>query len=155
MNCGAHSRFAWKGVTPLVDTKHIGKKYGPLKYIVGAEKIKEFALAVGEENPLYLDLESDAHIAPPMFNVVYGRDIAAAMLLDTSLALNLMMLVHGEQEFEFGVPVRSGDVVTTTGFIKDIRQKGKNEFITLESESKNQNGEVTVIGRWTFVIRGL
>lgn len=145
----------------LVDTKFIGKKYGPFTYEIGKEKAKEFARSVGDENPLYVDDEAAAAgpyggiVAPPMFAVVYGRDIAAAMLLDKELALNLMMLVHGEQTFEFGVIARPGDVITTVGELASIAQKGKNDIVTLQSVSRNQNGEITATGTWTFVIRGL
>ena len=38
-----------------VDTKFIGHEYKPVTYVVGQEKIKEYALAVGDLNPLYAD----------------------------------------------------------------------------------------------------
>ena len=140
----------------LVDTKFIGKKYGPVAYEIGKEKCKEFARSVGDENPRYMDDAADGGIvAPPMFAVVYARDIAADMLLDKELALNLMMLVHGEQAFEFGELARPGDVITTVGELASIAQKGKNDIVTLQSVSRNQNGEITATGKWTFVIRGM
>ncbi len=143
----------------LVDTKFIGKKYGPTKYEVGREKIKEFAKATGDMNPRYLDFDAAEKegrpvIAPPMFAVVYAKDVIEQMLLDRELALNLMMLVHGEQEFEFGVTVKSGDLITTEGVIKDIFNKKGKDFVIEETVSKNQNGEMTVRGLLTFVIRG-
>jgi acyl dehydratase len=143
----------------MVDTKFIGKKYGPTTYEVGKEKIKEYALAVGDLNPLYLDDAAAAAspyggiVAPPLFCVVFSKQILEMLLLDKELKLNLMMLVHGGQEFEFGVPVRPGDVITTEGVLADITQKGKLDFVTQETVSKNQKGEVTNIGRWTFAIR--
>lgn len=144
----------------MVDTKYIGKKYPPVTYEVGKEKIREYATAVGDTNPLYLDDEKakagpySGIIAPPMFAVVYAGKIAGSMLLDSDLALNMLMLLHGEQEFEFGVPVRPGDTITTEGFIKDIYSKKGKDFVVFGSESKNQKGEMTVQATWTFVIRG-
>jgi acyl dehydratase len=144
----------------LVDTKFIGKKYPPSTYEIGKEKIKEYARAVGDSNPLYLDDEKakaspyGGIIAPPMFAVVYAKDILGQVLMDPEMALNLMMLVHGEQTFEFGAIVRPGDVITTEGHIKDIYNKKGKDFVIAETISKNQKGEMTVRAEWTFVIRG-
>ncbi len=143
-----------------IDTKHLGKKYPPHVYEVGKEKIKEYARAIGDFNPLYLDDEKakaskyGGIIAPPTFAVVYAGGPVGQMLMDGDLALNLMMLVHGEQEFEFGEVVRPGDVITTESEIVEIYEKKGKSFITMETTSKNQRGEMTVKGRWTFVVRG-
>ncbi|HEY4823749.1 MAG TPA: MaoC family dehydratase N-terminal domain-containing protein, partial [Solirubrobacteraceae bacterium] len=61
-----------------VNTQAIGKKYQPVVYAVGREKIKEYSLAVGETNPLHLDVAAARAagfadvVAPPMFAVVYS-----------------------------------------------------------------------------------
>lgn len=78
----------------------------------------------------------------------------ANMFFDPELALNFAMLVHGEQEFEWLKPIKPGDVITTTGKILDIAEKGNNDVVKYEARSKNQNGELVTIGRATFVIRG-
>ena len=41
-----------------VPTDKIGKRYAPVVYAVGREKVREYALAVGETNPLYHHLDS-------------------------------------------------------------------------------------------------
>jgi hypothetical protein len=41
-----------------VNTKAIGKTYEPVVYAVGREKIREYARAVGETNPVHLDLQA-------------------------------------------------------------------------------------------------
>ncbi len=143
-----------------IDTKHLGKKYPLHVYEVGKEKIKEYARAIGDFNPLYLDDEKakaskyGGIIAPPTFAVVYAGGPVGRMLMDGDLALNLMMLVHGEQEFEFGEVVRSGDVISTESEIVEIFEKKGKSFITMATTSNNQRGEMTVKGRWTFVVRG-
>ena len=69
-----------------VNTDAIGKTYPASVYAVGREKIREYAYAVGETNPLYLDVEAAREagyadvVAPPMFAVVYaGRAITPAL----------------------------------------------------------------------------
>ena len=144
----------------MIDQKFIGKKYPTVKFEIGKEKIREFARAVGDMNPLYLDDEKAAAskyggiVAPPMFVVVYAKEPVGAMLFDGDLGLNLPMLVHGEQGYEFGAIVRPGDVITTEGFIKDIYNKKGKDFVIFETVSTNQNGEMTAKATWTFVVRG-
>lgn len=144
----------------MIDPKYIGRQYPEAAYEIGKEKTKEFAIAVGDLNPLYID-EAEARkshygglIAPPMFAVVYAREPVSKVLFDGDLALNLMMLVHGEQEFEFREVVKCGDVIRTTGKIVDVYQKKATlDFLVFETVSKNQRGNVVCVGKWTFVIR--
>ena len=142
----------------MIDPKFIGKTYEPVKYTVGVEKIKEYALAVGETNPLYLDEEKAAAgpygcvVAPPVFAVVYSKELVSSHIFDTEIDLNLAMLVHGEQEFEFHQVVRAGDVVITDGKIVDVQNKEKLDVITLKTYSRVE-GELATTGRYTFVVR--
>ena len=142
----------------MIDPKFVGKTYGPVKYEVGLEKLKEYALATGDNNPYYLDEEFAAQgpygivVAPPMFAVVYQRGVTVLCLFDKEVDLNMMMLVHGEQEFEFHRPVRAREVVVTDGVILDIQNKEKLDLITLEATSR-VDGERVTTGRYTFAIR--
>ena len=143
-----------------VDTKFIGREYGPIIYVVGQEKIKEYAQAIGDVNPLYIDPEfakkskHGAVIAPPMFVVVFARDMLVKLFSDGEVKLDMFRLVHGEQEFTFHKIVKASDTIKTSGKIKNIYQKNNNDFIELETKSYNQNNELVVEGLWTFIIRG-
>jgi len=145
---------------PVIDAKFVGKEYPVTEYEIGREKMKEYAVAVGDMNPMYQDREAGKkskygdNIAPPNFAAVYNLMGCAQMFFDQELSLNFAMLVHGEQDFEFIKPVKPGDVITTTGKIVDIAAKGNNDVITFEARSTNQDGELVTIGRATFVIRG-
>jgi acyl dehydratase len=144
----------------VIDAKFIGKEYPVTEYEIGREKMKEYAAAVGDMNPMYHDREAGKknkygdNIAPPNFAAVYNLMGCAQMFFDAELSLNFAMLVHGEQDFEFIKPVKPGDLVTTTGKIVDIAAKGNNDVIKFEARSTNQDGELVTIGRATFVIRG-
>jgi acyl dehydratase len=137
-----------------------GKTYPAFEYEVGREKIREYANAVGESNPVHHDPEAARAagfrnvVAPPMFCVVYSKDAMAPAVLDPELGINLMMMVHGSQEFEWGEPVVAGDVITTEAKVKDVYDKNGMKFYVFESESKNQEGETTVKGTWTNIVRG-
>lgn len=143
-----------------IDTKFIGREYEPVTYVVSQEKIKEYALAIGDLNSLYIDPEYAKKskyktiIAPPMFVVVFAKEVMFKLFLDKALNLNMSRLVHGEQEFSFHKIVRSNDSIKTSGKIKNIFQKGNNDFIELETKSFNQSNELVVEGLWTFIVRG-
>lgn len=135
-----------------VDTKFIGQEYGPIDYHIGEEKIKEYAQAIGDLNPLYFDKGNV--IAHPMFVVVFAREILVKLFSDKKLNLDYPRLLHGEQEFTFHKTVKANDRIKTTGKIKNIYQKNNNDFVELETKSYNQNNDLVVEGLWTFIIRG-
>ena len=138
----------------------VGKSYPPTTYAVGREKIKEYALATGETNPLHLDPEAAraaGHrdvVAPPMFAVVYSWRAMGQAVFDPEVAINFAMLVHGGQEFRWGPLVVAGDEIDTTVTVKDISQRGDMGFYVFESVSTNQRGETVCTGTWTNIVRG-
>jgi acyl dehydratase len=142
-----------------LEAKFIGREYGPLTYEIGKEKIREYAKAIKNEDPHYMDedfakgTKYGGIIAPPTFAVVYAGMLAEPFFFDKELDLNLFMLVHGEQEFEFLEVVRPGDVITSKGTITHIENKEKLDVVILEGKSVNQNGELVTRAIFTFVIR--
>ncbi|MBV9310134.1 MAG: MaoC family dehydratase N-terminal domain-containing protein [Solirubrobacterales bacterium] len=143
-----------------VNTDAIGKTYEPVTYAVGREKIREYASAVGETDPLHHDLEAARAagyadlLAPPMFVVVYaGRSVGPAVV-DPAVGINLMLMVHGGQEFQWGPVVVAGDEITTTTTVKEISERGGMAFYVFESHSENQAGETVCTGTWTNIVRG-
>ena len=142
-----------------VKTELIGKDYPPFEYEVGREKVREYARAVGEENPIHLDPEAARAagfqnvVAPPMFCVVYSAGAMGPAVLDPDLAINLALMVHGSQEFEWLEPVVAGDTITTKVTVKNLYEKNGMEFYVWESESTNQEGRPVVKGTWTNIVR--
>ena len=144
-----------------MNTGAVGKTYAPTVYAVGREKIREYAHAVGETDPLYLDVEAAraaGHrdvVAPPMFCVVYSSPSVAPAIFDPEVGINFAMMVHGGQEFVWGPLVVAGDEITTTVSVKSIEQRAGNGFYVFESESVNQDGATVCTGTWTNIVRGV
>jgi acyl dehydratase len=142
-------------------TEAIGKSYPPVLYAVGREKVKEYAAAVGETNPVHFDHEvarAAGHadvVAPPMFVVVYAGRAVAPAIFDPEVGLNFAMMVHGGQEFRWGPLVVAGDEITTTATVKEIADRGGMAFYVFESVSANQRGETVCTGTWTNIVRGV
>jgi acyl dehydratase len=142
-------------------TESVGKQWPAAEYEVAREKIREFANAVGETNPVYRDREAAQAagfrdvVAPPMFCVVYSAPAMGPVILDPDLGINLAAMLHGSQEFEWGEPVCSGDLITTTPTCKEIYEKDGKAFYVFESVSTNQDGDEVVKGTWTNIVRGV
>jgi len=157
-----------------IDKRFIGKKYGPSTYVVGAEKLREFAYAISGGVPsmgftgtgapagLHPWLHDDAAAAKgpwggliglPNFAVVFAIAPFGQAITDPELKIDLTRLVHGEQELEFFEVIRPSDVMTSTGVITELYDKVSKDFLVLTSESKNQHGKLVVRGTWLAVIR--
>jgi hypothetical protein len=151
----------------------VGRTYGPYRYEVGAEKIREFALAIGGgvPSPIYdqpfpadvpREYWDDAYarerhggplVAPPTFCVTFAIKPFIASMFDEAFAVDRLRLVHGEQAFDFLAPVRAGDVLVTTGSIVSTEAKEHLDVATVETVSVNQHGREVVRGTWTAVVR--
>jgi acyl dehydratase len=144
-----------------VKTDAIGKTYPAVSYAVGREKVREYAWAVGETNPVYVDVDAARAagyadvVAPPMFAVVYaGRAITPA-LFDPEVGINFSNMLHAGQEFEWGPVVVAGDEISTVTSVRDISRRGGMGFYELVTESRNQRDETVCTGIWRQIVRGV
>jgi acyl dehydratase len=140
----------------------IGRSYpSPEPYEVSRVKIREFATAIGDQNPIYLDREAAkaaGHpdvVAPPTFPIVFTLAGAGEALADPDLGLNYAMVVHGEQRFEYRRPIYAGDELRCTSTITEMRSVGRNEFLTVKSDITAADGELVCTAYNTIVERGV
>jgi acyl dehydratase len=136
-----------------------GKTYEPVIYAVGREKVREYAFAVGETDPLHVDPEAARAagyadvVAPPMFAVVYAGPAMTRPLFDPEVGVDFAHMVHGGQEFRWGPLVVAGDEIATTATVKDISERGGLKFFVFETVSANQRDETVCTGTWTNIVR--
>ena len=144
-----------------LSTDAVGKTYPPVTYAVGREKVREYALAVGERDPLHLDVEAARAagyadlVAPPMFAVVYAAPAMGPAIFDPHVGMNFALMVHGGQEFAWGPLVVTGDEVVTSVTVKRIEERAGVGFFVFESVSTNQDGHTVCVGTWTNIVRGV
>ncbi len=142
-------------------TDAIGTRYPAVSYLVGREKIREYAFAVGETNPLHHDLDAARAagyadlVAPPMFAVVYAGLALVQALFDPEVGLDYSMTVHGRQEFAWGPVVVAGDEISTTATVEEVSESAGLAFYVFQTASANQRGERVCIGTWTEIVRGV
>ena len=144
-----------------INRDFIGRSFPPGQpYEVSREKIREFADAIGDQNPIYRDTEAAkalGHpdvIAPPTFPIVLSLRAGAGIISDPSLGLDYSRVVHGEQRFTYSRPVRVGDALVATPTIIDIRDAGSNELMTIRHDIKTAEGEQVCEAINTIVSRG-
>jgi acyl dehydratase len=142
----------------------IGRVLSTGSATVSAEHVAEFARALGDPNPLYVDPEAARRgrvgtlVTPPTYPIAFMTQ-AMAGGLDTFLELGLdfMTLVHGEQEFEYARPIRAGETLTLTGRIADVYEKsgtsGTLDFVVLETEARDAEGRPVFFSRNTLISR--
>jgi acyl dehydratase len=144
-----------------VNTEAVGKTYPPTVYAVGREKIREYAYAVGETDPVHLDVDAArgaGHrdvVAPPMFAVVYSAPAVGPAVLDPEVGINFALMVHGGQEFRWGPLVVAGDEIRTEVTVRSIDERDGRGFYVFESVSTNQRDETVCVGTWTNIVRGV
>jgi acyl dehydratase len=128
-------------------------------YAVGREKVREYAHAVGETDPRYLDPEAARAegfadvVAPPMFAAVYCAPAIWPALIDPEVGIDFARMVHGAQEFTWAEPVVAGDEITTEAELDESSERGGLQFFVFKTTSTNQRGELVSEGRWTNIVR--
>jgi acyl dehydratase len=140
----------------------IGREYAADgTYEVSRELIRRFADAIGDESPVYRDVEAAkalGHpdvIAPPTFLTVLGfRFAGTGPIEDPALGLDYSLVVHGEQRFVHHRPVHAGDVLTVVSSVIDIRDAGRNELMTTKMTITSAEGEAVADAYSTIVSRG-
>jgi acyl dehydratase len=144
-----------------LDQSFVGRKYPPTPpYEVGREKIREFADAIGDQNPAYRDPEAAralGHpdvIGPPTFPIVLSMRAGAQVVFDPELGLDYSRVVHGEQRFVYVRPVRAGDRLTVTVEVESIRSAAGNDLLTTRGEVSTVDGELVLTAYSTLVARG-
>src|SRR4030095_1109561 len=126
-------------------------------YAVGREKVREYAYAVGETDPRYLDPEKAREagfadvVAPPMFAAVYAGPPVCPAIMDSGLDFSRM--VHGAQEFTWHEPVVAGDEITTEAALKEKAERAGLGYFTFTTRSVNQRGELVCEGEWLNIVR--
>ncbi|MDX2706560.1 MaoC family dehydratase N-terminal domain-containing protein [Streptomyces sp. PA03-6a] len=143
-----------------LDQSFVGRTYPPTApYEVGREKIREFAEAVGDPNPVYTDPDAAkalGHpdvIAPPTFPFVITYKASGQVVLDPELGLDYGRVVHGDQKFSYTRPVRAGDRLSVTVTIEAIKSLAGNDVIDVRGEVHDESGEHVVTALMKLVAR--
>jgi hypothetical protein len=124
--------------------------FQPFTFTIEKGKVREFAMAIGDNHPAYLKGEQ----VPPTFATVIdmwgGLDFFELVNL---LELQPEKVLHGEQEYEYLGPLQVGQTLTVEAKVVERLAKAGMTFIKLETTYSNEQGEVLLIGRSTVIER--
>ncbi len=143
-----------------IDPGFVGRVYpATAVYEVGREKIREFADAIGDTNPVFRD-QSAAQalgypdiIAPPTFPILITLPAGHQVTHDPALGIDYSRVVHGEQRFISARPITAGDQLQVIVSIDAIRSAAGNDLVTTRADVVTVDGEQVLTAYGTLVVR--
>jgi hypothetical protein len=130
-----------------VDPAAQGKVYPPVRFEIDPERAAALrAIFEGDD-------AGDSPGVPPTYLTAAEFAIFPDIVADPALDLDLTRVLHGGQEYEISRPLQEGEVLTATGRIESIRQRGGNGFLVLVTEIHDSEGALVATGRSTMIER--
>jgi acyl dehydratase len=144
-----------------MDQSFAGRSFPfPEPYEVGRESIRQFATAIGDDNPIYVDKSAATAaghpdvVAPPTYAIVVIARAQDALMFDPALGLDFSRVVHGDQRFEHHRPIYAGDVLHSTVHVDSIRSMAGNDIIAVRTEVVAADGSRVCSAFGSLVARG-
>ena len=138
-----------------------GRVFPPTQpYLVGREKIREFARAVFATGAIYRDSSAAEAlgyvdvVAPPTFPVVIQERTLEQLLAEPDSGIDFSRVVHGDQRFDYSRPIVAGDELTATLTVSSVKSLGAHSMVTAESKIVDASGAHVVTAISTLVVRG-
>lgn len=145
----------------MVNPNVQGKKYPATNpYLVGREKIREFAHAVKSTNPINHDVFAaqaagyNDVVAPPTFAVVIQERSLATVLGDPEADIDFSRVVHGDQRFIHTRPIVAGDELVSVLEVASVKTLGAHSMVTFETKIFAEGDELVCTAVSTLVVRG-
>jgi acyl dehydratase len=120
----------------------------PDHYVVGREKIREYATAVKNEDASYFDDDAAADLgytgvlAPLTFISVFGYQAQTAFFASADIGVQDAKIVQVDQELRFLKPIMAGDKLYCDVYVHSIRRSFGADIIVTRNIVTNENGDV-------------
>ncbi|MDZ4270459.1 MAG: (3R)-hydroxyacyl-ACP dehydratase subunit HadA [Mycobacterium sp.] len=120
----------------------------PDHYVVGREKIREYAVAVKNDDPAFFDekaaveLGHDALLAPLTFISVFGYQAQSAMFAAANINITDAQIVQVDQILKYLKPIKAGDTLYCDVYIDSIRKAHGTDIITTKNIISNGDGDI-------------
>ena len=132
----------------MLNRAMIGQALPAIEAVVEHGRLRFFAKAIGETDPVYTD-EAAARAAghaslpvPPTFLFCLEMETPDPYDWFARVGLELPRVLHGEQQFSYHAMAYAGDTLRFESRITDIYDKkgGALEFVVRETRVSNQHG---------------
>ncbi|MDN3311118.1 MaoC family dehydratase N-terminal domain-containing protein [Microbacterium oryzae] len=144
-----------------VNPELVGREFPPTPpYLVGREKVREFARAVFADAPQHTDPEAARAlgyadvVAPPTFAMVVQDHTLQQLLGEPDSGIALERTIHAEQRFRYTRPIVAGDELTARLTVTGIRSVGANAMITSDAEIIDSTGAHVVTATSVLLVGG-
>ena len=120
----------------------------PDYYEVEREKIREYAIAVKNEDRAFFDDKAAADLgycgllAPLTFISVFGYQAQTAFFASADIGIQDAKIVQVDQELKFLQPIKAGDKLYCDVYVHSIRQSFGADIIVTKNIVTNEAGEV-------------
>ena len=138
-----------------------GRAFEPTPpYLVGREKVREFARAVLATSPINTNVDAARAagyadiVAPPTFAIVLQQLTLDQLVAERDSGIDMTHSVHGEQRFSYTRPIVAGDELTATLTVTSIKTLGGNAMVTAETAISDLAGAHVVTATSVLVVRG-
>jgi len=129
----------------------IGTHYRyPDYYLVGREKIREYATAIQSGDQMHFDEQAAKEagypdvVAPPTFIAVPGRQVQLDIFRNFDVGINIARVIHRDQKITFHRPICAGDRLYFDSWLEDVIESHGAVISTLRTEITDENGEPVV-----------
>jgi len=145
----------------MIDKQYIGRTLPPFQVDVEPGRLRFFAKATGQSDPVYLDEEAARAAGhpnlpvPPTFLFCLEMESPNPAAIRELLGMDYRRLLHGEQGFSYYAMAYAGDRLTFSQQIADIYDKknGALEFVVRKTQVTNQRAELVAELRCVTVVR--
>jgi N-terminal half of MaoC dehydratase len=120
----------------------------PDHYVVGREKLREYATAVKNDDAAYFDekaaaeLGHDALPAPLTFISVFGYQAQSAFFDDANIGITDMQIVQVDQVLKFRKAIHAGDKLYCDVYVDSVRRSHGADIIVTKNIVTNDKGDV-------------
>lgn len=144
----------------MFETRFIGQSFPAFTIEVERAKLHEFALAIGETNPIYHSRQeaqaagyADIQMLPTMPTQFEFWGNPGWMERLREIGLNTTRLLHLEQDFTYLGEIVPGDVLSGVTTVVDGKARRGLDMVTLETSYTNQRGERVLTALMKVVVR--
>ena len=145
----------------MIDRTYIGHEWPPHTAVLEEGRLRLFAKATGEKEPVFTDAAAaraagfPALPAPPTIAFCLDMDVPDPFAYLAEMGVSLPHVLHGEQRFTYHAPIHAGDSLTFRSRITDIYEKkgGALEFIVKDTRVENQHATLVAEMRAVVVVR--
>jgi acyl dehydratase len=119
-------------------------------YVVGREKVREFARAVKADDPASLDVAAAAEmgyddlVASPTFVTILGQLVQADFMRKVDTGYETLQMVQVDQRFVYHKPILAGDVLHARMEVESVVERFGADIVVTRNTLTNGHGELVM-----------